>query len=86
MEKEHSGTEAYGGPGMLFRKAEESHRVLFLLFVVGSELGDGGTEQHAVLVARIFGGSRHMSQKALCFGPGKGEHDECVEANTMCLD
>ena len=54
--------------------------------MLGSDLGDGGKEQHAAFMARLLGESRHMSRKALCFGPGKGEHDECVEAKTMILE
>ena len=53
--------------------------------MVGSELGDGGREQHAVLVARIFGGSGQMSRNPLCFGPEKGVCGERFEAKTMNL-
>ena len=54
--------------------------------MVGSELGNGGREEHAVLVARIFGGSRHIVWVAMVFGPEKSGCEECVAAKTMCLN
>ena len=55
-----------------FWKTEESRRALFQIFVVGSHLGNGGREQHAAFMERIFGGSSHIFWLAMVFGPERG--------------